>query len=384
MVAAVKRLFHDAFAAWLVLIRLMVPALIVVKVLDTFGGTQLLAKVLGPIMGLTGLPAEMGIVWAAAMLTSIYTALAVFADLSTTVPLTVAQVSVLGTLILLAHSLPVEGAVAKATGVAWPATLLIRLGGALVLGSALNLFYSATGALQEPAAMLWRPDVHDPSLLTWALGQIRALVMVFVIILSLMLLLRVLKAIGIERLMHQLLAPLLRVIGIGREATNVTIIGFTLGISIGAGLLIREAQTGKLSRRDIFLVMAFLGLCHSVIEDTLLILLMGADLSAILWTRLAFAIVVTALIARMGRLAPVPQGAPCTFTGNQENTMQFHIENMTCGGCVRGVTRAIQAVDPNAKIKADPPSRKLEVSTTATQEQIEAALNEAGFPPKAA
>ncbi|HLU78688.1 MAG TPA: hypothetical protein VKZ52_03875 [Burkholderiaceae bacterium] len=307
MVAAVKRLFHDAFASWLVLIRLMVPALIVVKVLDTFGGTQLLAKVLGPIMGLTGLPAEMGIVWAAAMLTSIYTALAVFADLSTTIPLTVAQVSVLGTLILLAHSLPVEGAVAKATGVAWPATLLIRLGGALVLGSALNLFYSATGALQEPAAMLWRPDVHDPSLLAWALGQIRALVMVFVIILSLMLLLRVLKAVGIERLMHQLLAPLLRVIGIGREATNVTIIGFTLGISIGAGLLIREAQTGKLSRRDIFLVMAFLGLCHSVIEDTLLILLMGADLSAILWTRLAFAIVVTALIARMGRLAPVPQ-----------------------------------------------------------------------------
>src|SRR5690606_27549195 len=126
-----------------------------------------------------GLPACMVIVRETAELTSIYTALAIFADLSPTIPLTVAQVSVLGTLILLAHSLPVEGAVAKATGVAWPATLLIRLGGALVLGSALNLFYSATGALQEPAAMLWRPDVHDPSLLAWALGQIRALVMVF-------------------------------------------------------------------------------------------------------------------------------------------------------------------------------------------------------------
>ncbi len=63
--------------------------------------------------------------------------------------------------------------------------------------------------------------------------------------------------------------------------------------------------------------------------------------------------------------------------------MQFHIENMTCGGCVRGVTRAIQAIDPNAEIKADPPSRKLEVITTATQEQVEAALEEAGFPPKA-
>lgn len=64
--------------------------------------------------------------------------------------------------------------------------------------------------------------------------------------------------------------------------------------------------------------------------------------------------------------------------------MQFHIENMTCGGCVRGVTKAIQAVDPNAQIQAHPPTRKLELVTTATREQIEAALNEAGFPPKAA
>jgi len=60
--------------------------------------------------------------------------------------------------------------------------------------------------------------------------------------------------------------------------------------------------------------------------------------------------------------------------------MKFHIENMTCGGCVRGVTKAIQNVDPNAEIQADPPSRKLEVKTSASQEQVEAALNDAGFP----
>ena len=64
-----------------------------------------------------------------------------------------------------------------------------------------------------------------------------------------------------------------------------------------------------MSRRDIFLTMAFLGMCHSVIEDTLLIMLMGADLGAILWTRLAFAIVVTAVIARLGRLIPAVRQA---------------------------------------------------------------------------
>ena len=305
--APLGRLLRDAVSSYLVLVRLMVPALIIVKALDMAGGTHLLAGLLAPVMQLVGLPPEVGIVWAAAMLTSIYTGLAVFADMSLTVPLSVAQVSVLGTMILVAHSLPVEGAVAKATGVSWPATLLIRLGGALVLGALLNLWYTSTGTLQEPAVMLWRPEVSDPSLAAWALSQLRALGMIFLIILALMTLLRVLKAIGIERLMHAALAPLLRVIGIRREATNVTIIGFTLGISIGAGLLIREAKTGKMSQRDIFLTMAFLGLCHSVIEDTLLILLMGADLSAILWTRLAFAVVVTALLSRLARRVPATQ-----------------------------------------------------------------------------
>ncbi|MFT0850757.1 heavy-metal-associated domain-containing protein [Achromobacter sp. F4_2707] len=64
--------------------------------------------------------------------------------------------------------------------------------------------------------------------------------------------------------------------------------------------------------------------------------------------------------------------------------MQFHLEDMVCGGCVRGVTKAIQSVDPQAEINADPPSRKVEVNTSASREQIEAALTEAGFPPKAA
>jgi copper chaperone len=64
--------------------------------------------------------------------------------------------------------------------------------------------------------------------------------------------------------------------------------------------------------------------------------------------------------------------------------MQFHIDNMTCGGCARTVTRAIQSVDPDASIDTDPPSRVVKVDTAASQEQIVAALREAGFPPREA
>ena len=41
--------------------------------------------------------------------------------------------------------------------------------------------------------------------------------------------------------------------------------------------------------------------------------------------------------------------------------MQFHVEAMHCGGCARGVTKAIQSVDPAARVSADPASRTVEV-----------------------
>ena len=60
--------------------------------------------------------------------------------------------------------------------------------------------------------------------------------------------------------------------------------------------------------------------------------------------------------------------------------MQFHIENMTCFGCARSVTKAIQSVDKVAVINADPENRKIEVETSAARAEIEAVLAEAGYP----
>ena len=59
--------------------------------------------------------------------------------------------------------------------------------------------------------------------------------------------------------------------------------------------------------------------------------------------------------------------------------MQFHIENMTCGGCVRSVTRAIQSVDPAAEVSADPATHRVDVITTAPRARLAAVLADVGF-----
>lgn len=60
--------------------------------------------------------------------------------------------------------------------------------------------------------------------------------------------------------------------------------------------------------------------------------------------------------------------------------MRFHIENMTCGGCARSVTKAIQSVDPAAKIDVDQTARNVVVTTSTGAGDIVRALEAAGYP----
>lgn len=59
---------------------------------------------------------------------------------------------------------------------------------------------------------------------------------------------------------------------------------------------------------------------------------------------------------------------------------ELNVENMTCGGCARHVTKAVQSVDSGAKVDVDLNTKTVRVDTSADQHQVIAAINEAGFP----
>lgn len=62
--------------------------------------------------------------------------------------------------------------------------------------------------------------------------------------------------------------------------------------------------------------------------------------------------------------------------------MQFHIDDMTCGGCASTVKKTILTLDANATVRTDPATRLVDVETSLSAEQIAAALQKAGFPPR--
>lgn len=288
----------DIVAVTIPLYRIMIPTIIVVKILEEIGAVDLLGYIIAPFMASIGLPEEIGMVWAITLVVNFYAGLLVMFSLLDPSSLTAAQMTLIGVLMLIGHSIPLEGKIAQATGVRMRNVALFRILGGYLFAWILHQWYSYSGHLQGAVEMAWQPQPVEDGLIAWGMSQVESLFAMFVIIVILMTVLKLIKLVGIEKLLQWLLRPFLKIMGIGKEATNITLIGITLGIGFGGGLLIREAKTGNINKKDIFAAVTLLGFCHSIIEDTIVIMLVGANLTAILWGRIAFAIIMTWLMVK--------------------------------------------------------------------------------------
>ncbi len=300
MGGAVIRAVKDAAVACLDLFKVMVPVIILVKALKEFGLISYLAAPLAPAMRLVGLPGEMGLAWATAIVNNIYSGLAVYAELARdSGVLTTGQATILAVMMLIAHNLPVEAKITQKCGVGFWGQVVIRMAGALLCGLLLRGCFDAFELFTGPAALAFEVQPEDASLASWAGGQIWNLCMIYGVILALMLLMRGLSAIRATNFLEWLLAPLLRVVGIGRRAATITVIGLVMGIAYGGGLIIHEVKGGHISRRDVFSSITLMGLSHALVEDTLLMLLIGANLWGVLVARLVFSLAAVAILSRI-------------------------------------------------------------------------------------
>ncbi|MBI1619698.1 heavy-metal-associated domain-containing protein [Aquamicrobium sp. cd-1] len=59
--------------------------------------------------------------------------------------------------------------------------------------------------------------------------------------------------------------------------------------------------------------------------------------------------------------------------------MQFQIEDMSCEGCVKGITRAIARVDPQAEVSADLSAKTVDIISQMPREAFLPAIEDAGF-----
>ena len=283
------------------ILKLTLPAVIIVEILEILGATEYLAILFAPLMEFIGLPGWTSIVWTTAMLSNLYGGLVVLAGSSGFTELTTAQMSVLGTAMLIAHSLPVEARITQAVGVKFWHMIGLRLAGAYTLCFILHLTYSSTGLLNEPLTLSWElpsKNLADAGYLAAFGADLLAVVSLSMLVIVLVILMEVLKVVRVVHYCELLLEPLLKTIGISSSLSHIMAVGGLLGLTYGSGVLLAESRRQKFAKRDLAVAMLFISMCHAIIEDSIILVLSGAHISAVLFARIVFCILLAGILMR--------------------------------------------------------------------------------------
>ena len=289
-------IFQETTKIFWILFKVILPVVIVIRALELIGAIPFLAKFLEPLTSFIGIDGSLGLVWMAAILVNIYAGLAAFASLQAIFDYSVAETTILGLIILIAHSLPIEVAIAKKSRISWIFNLSFRFINAIVAGKILNLIFTKYELFNEPNQSVLQVPNELVSNFEWATLQIQNFFIIFLIIFFIISTINILKVLGVWSLIIDLMKIPLSYLGMSEKVANIILIGLTLGISFGGGFLIEESKKNNISKKDILLSLSFLSLCHSIIEDTILILLLGSHISGILFFRFVYTVIIILLM----------------------------------------------------------------------------------------
>ena len=275
-----------------VLFKVILPVVIIIRLLELTGAIPYLSKFLEPLTSFIGIDGSLGLVWMAAILVNIYAGMAAFASLQSIFDYTVAETTILGLIILIAHSLPIEVAIARKSRVSGLFNLLFRFINAVIAGKILNYIFIKFDLFNEKNQSILEIPEKITSNLDWLILQSKNFFIIFLIIFLIISTINILKFIGLWQFIINILRIPLSYLGMSEKVANIILIGLTLGISFGGGFLIEESKKNNISKKDILLSLSFLSLCHSIIEDTILILLLGSHISGILFFRVFYTIII--------------------------------------------------------------------------------------------
>ena len=279
-----------------ILFKVILPVVVIIRFLELMGAIPYLAKFLEPLTGFIGIDGSLGLVWMAAILVNIYAGMAAFASLQAIFDYSVAETTILGLIILIAHSLPIEVAIARQSRVSAIFNLLFRFINAIIAGKILNLIFIKYDLFSEKNISFLKAPSTTVSNIDWAILQIQNFLIIFLIIFFIITTINILKYLGIWQIIINILRAPLSYLGMSDKVANIILIGLTLGISFGGGFLIEESKKNNISKKDILLSLSFLSLCHSIIEDTILILLLGSHISGVLFFRFIYTVIIILLM----------------------------------------------------------------------------------------
>ena len=129
-------------------------------------------------------------------------------------------------------------------------------------------------------------------------GAGRQVLQIAIIVIPLMVAMQFLEEFKILEKVSRRLEKVVSIIGISGAGALPLLVGMTLGLAYGAGMIIKYGRDGKLTQREMILIITFLSLNHSLFEDVLLFVAIGAQGTILQIIRMVVAVSFTAALAR--------------------------------------------------------------------------------------
>ena len=284
------------------MLKILLPISILTSLIAWLGWINKLDVILEPAMQLIGLPSMAVLPLIAGLLTGPYGAIAAMASL----PLTAEEMTLIAIFLLISHSLIQEGVIQNQSGLSFLKATLFRLIASIATTMVVSWFMvsesTAGNPVNVPSMIQQAPFVR--MLKAWAIDTTILSGKILIIIVALMILLEIMRNFNLIDRIVFVMAPVLKVLGLGKQTGFVWLTAATFGLTYGAAIVVQEAKEGYLSPDELEHLQISIGINHSMIEDPALFLSLGPGLFWLYVPRLVAAIAAVHLFILVKRLMP--------------------------------------------------------------------------------
>lgn len=280
--------------------KIMFPVTIIVTILQYTPILPWFIKLIAPVMKLIGLPGEAAMPLVLGNFLNLYAAIGAIVSFD----FTVKEVFIMAIMLSFSHNLIVESAVAARVGVSWWIIITVRVGLALVSAFLINIFWNG-GSEQAQYGLISANDVvlngWGEILLHGLTTATIAVLQLALIIFPLMIATQYFREKGWLEKLSKAFAPFTRFLGMKENTSFTLVTGLTIGLAIGAGVMIQAVQEDNVSHKDMVLALIFLVSCHAVVEDTVVFIPLGIPVWPLLVIRVFAAVILTMVISFIWR-----------------------------------------------------------------------------------
>ncbi|RXJ70022.1 nucleoside recognition protein [Halarcobacter ebronensis] len=281
-----KQSLHSSLRSAWIIIKLVIPIYILAEVLYYYNILSYISFLVEPLTSLLDLPKETALSIISGMFLNIYAAIAFAAPLE----LTPKQWTILAIFLGICHSLVVETAVMKKIGISNVYSISLRVIVGFVVAF-IATFIPDKLFVDTISSVVVERKVYENLFDVLKNSFFDSIYLTFQIIVLISLIILFMDFIKSRDFIKKFEKNISR---------NFSIfVGMILGITYGAGILIKESKSGALSKKDIFIIGTFLMICHAIIEDTLLFVIFNANAYVIVLFRVTFAIIFTLLLLNL-------------------------------------------------------------------------------------